>query len=148
MRRLRRLIARRKTSAYYFVGICSLGLAFGLSVAIFTGGGILSGTGLEREAHDASWVVEHGGENAEGSDGHDQTLVGDLLFGKRADAHAGGYCGHDARSTYINGVQHRQVFVEHTNGSGGHRWRGAHFLFNGTGYYRSSPWYYETADCH
>lgn len=145
MRRVRRIIGARKTTAYYVGVILALGLSFGLAMAAATGGGVVTGLDpqLERALHNDERVVSHGEPG-----GHEQSALGDLLFGKQAQAHAGGYCGHDSRYVTINGTFHKQVFVEHTNGSGGHRWKGAHFFWSGTGYVRSSPWSYESADCH
>ena len=133
----------RKTAAYYLVLFSLMALSFGVGTLAITGEGLLSfDPELVRDIHNSERFVAHVGTE------HNQTLAGDLLLGKPATAHAGGYCGHGTRWDTINGVLHKQVFLEHTNGSGGHRWKGAHFNWTGTRYTRVSDWHYETANCH
>lgn len=136
------MIYRRKSTAYYVVMLLAFGLAFGFGTLALTGGGLLSADpSLEEAVHGSEWIVNH---DAQGE--HHQTLLGDLLFGKQASAHAGWYCGHDQRWVTIDGVLHKQVFLYHS-GNDVHHYKAAHFIYSGTGYVRTSDWFYNSVAC-
>lgn len=136
------MIYRKKSTTYYVAVLLTFGLAFGFGTAAITGGGILSADpSLEKAAHESDWIIYH---DEHGN--HHQTLLGNLLFGRALEAHAGWFCGHDERTVWIDGKMHRQVFRYHSDGDV-HHYKGAHYYWTGTGYARLSDWWYEKVQC-
>lgn len=132
----------KKSTTYYVTVLLMIGLSFGFGTLALTGGGLLAADpSLAIAMHDSPLVVKHthSGE-------HHQSLLGDLLFGRQALAHAGWYCGHTSRYKTIDGVLHKQVFLYHTAGDI-HHIKSAHVVWTGTGYTRISDWYYDKIPC-
>lgn len=142
LRIIRKMVGIRVGTFYYCFLICLVALCFGVGTLALSGGGLIAADhSLEKEVHGSSLVVAHD-KNGE----HHQTLLGDILFGKDAQAHAGWYCGHDERWITIDGVLHKQVFLYHSAGDV-HHYKSAHYAFTGTGYTRLSDWFYNKIQC-
>jgi hypothetical protein len=132
-------LRRRKSTTYYVTVLLTLALTFGFGVAAITGGGILSADeSLAIALHDSPAVVKH--------PSHEQTLLGNLLFGRQAIAHAYPYCGTSSIWKTIDGVLHKIVY-RFTYDNGDHAVKSAHYKFTGTGYTRLSSWTYFRVDC-
>ena len=141
-RSLARWVGIRVSTFYYCFILCMCGLLFGIGSLLLTGGGFLAADpSVEEALHGSEWVVAHSDDGE-----HHQTVIGNFLFGRQADAHAGWYCGHDERFVTIDGVLHKQVFLSHEGGDV-HRYKAAHFAFTGTGYTRLSDWFYNKVQC-
>jgi hypothetical protein len=112
------------------------------------GAGIQRGilpTSVEQDLHQNPAFVEHDEQG-----GHSHTGLGDASLGNEAQAHASRYCGHSTDYQTVDGVLHKRVFLKDWGfrEDHKHRWKGAHYMFTGTGYTRTSDWYYVTGSCY
>jgi hypothetical protein len=156
MRKMKEILGIRKSTSYYAVLFMCAGLVFGIGSLVVTGGPLVPSS-HEAPLHNNPAYVVH----ESGPDLHEQTPLGDIALGNPALAHvptgppedtvtaqhARWYCGHATASGTYSGVIHKMVFIKHVNGYK-HKWKTAHYRWSGTGYVRSSQWWYSTTRCH
>lgn len=139
---IRKLLHRKKSTTYYVAVLLMLSLGFGFGTLALTGGGLIAADqSLAIALHESPLVVKHT-QSAE----HQQTLLGDFLFGKAAEAHAYPYCGTSSIWKTIDGVLHK-IKYRFTYDNGDHAVKSAHYKYTGTGYTRITSWYYFRVDC-